>query len=185
MLFFLALSVFNISSLLAISGFPLSINSDYAVGSEYLEREPSKLYPSYSSMHSYHPFPLGYQDASPAPGIPLQWGFRHVSCSHYHGGGLVSAILTSFWVSPYSICSCCFYISSVPGSQLMGAVCPRPIDRVQCAPLGVHMCRQVQSRMDRSSWAMACAFQNYGLKGSGSSGKKEYRHISDKPENTH
>lgn len=176
MLFFLALCVFNTSSLLAFSGFPLSINSDCAVGSEYLEREPSKLYPSCSSMHSYHPFPLGYQDASPAPGIPLQWGFRHVSCSHYHGGGLVSAILTSFWVSPYSICSCCFYISSVPGSQLMGAVSTRPIDRVQC--------RQGQSRTDRSSWAMACAFQNCELKGSGSSGKKEYRHISDKPENT-
>lgn len=66
----------------------------------------------------------------------------------------------------------------------MGAVYTRPIDRVQCAPLGVHMYRQLQSRTDRSSRAMACAFQNCGLKGSGSSGKKEYRHISDKPENT-
>ncbi|XP_062959843.1 doublesex- and mab-3-related transcription factor B1 [Cynocephalus volans] len=51
---------------------------------------PGPLYPSCSSMHSYRPFPLGYQDASPTPGIPLQQGFRHVSCSHYHGGGLVS-----------------------------------------------------------------------------------------------
>ncbi|XP_019598336.2 doublesex- and mab-3-related transcription factor B1 [Rhinolophus sinicus] len=82
-------------------GFPLSINSDCAVGSEYLEREPSKLYPSCSSMHSYHPFPLGYQDASPAPGIPLQWGFRHVSCSHYHGGGLVSEPVGDFQPSYY------------------------------------------------------------------------------------
>ncbi|XP_057601513.1 doublesex- and mab-3-related transcription factor B1 [Hippopotamus amphibius kiboko] len=71
-------------------GFPLSINSDCVVGSEYLEREPSKLYPSCSSMHPYCPFPLGYQDASPTPGIPLQQGFRHVSCSHYHGGDLVA-----------------------------------------------------------------------------------------------
>lgn len=108
MLFFLALCVFNTSSLLAFSGFSLSINSDCAVGSEYLEREPSKLYPDCSSMHTYHPFPLGYQDASPTPGIPLQWGFRHVSCSQYYGGGWVSAILTSFWVSPYSIALAAF-----------------------------------------------------------------------------
>ncbi|XP_053431537.1 doublesex- and mab-3-related transcription factor B1 [Nycticebus coucang] len=67
-------------------GPPLSINSDCVVGPEYLEREPSKLY----SVHPYRPFPLGYQDAPPAPGIPLQRGFRHVSCSHYHGGGLMS-----------------------------------------------------------------------------------------------
>lgn len=72
------------------SGRPLSINSDCVVGAEYLEREPSKLYPGCSTMHSYRPFPLGYQDAPPTPGIPPQRGFRHVSCSHYHGGSLVS-----------------------------------------------------------------------------------------------
>nr|KAF6504695.1 DMRT like family B with proline rich C-terminal 1 [Rousettus aegyptiacus] len=71
-------------------GLSLSISSDCAVGSEYLEREPAKLYPSCTSMHAYRPFSLGYQDAPPSPGIPLQRGFRHVSCSHYHGGGLCS-----------------------------------------------------------------------------------------------
>nr|XP_045370220.1 doublesex- and mab-3-related transcription factor B1 [Camelus bactrianus] len=70
-------------------GLSLSINSDYVVGSEYLEREPSKLYPSSSSVHPYRPFPLGYHDASLTPGVPLQRGFRHVSCSQYRGGGLV------------------------------------------------------------------------------------------------
>ncbi|KAB1268306.1 Doublesex- and mab-3-related transcription factor B1, partial [Camelus dromedarius] len=69
-------------------GLSLSINSDYVVGSEYLEREPSKLYPSSSSVHPYRPFPLGYHDASLTPGVPLQRGFRHVSCSQYRGGGL-------------------------------------------------------------------------------------------------
>ncbi|KAL2772520.1 doublesex- and mab-3-related transcription factor B1, partial [Daubentonia madagascariensis] len=78
-------------------GPPLSINSDCVVGSEYLERDPSKLYP----MHSYRPFPLGYQDVPPAPGIPLQRGFRHVACSHYHGGGLVSEPVGDFQPTYY------------------------------------------------------------------------------------
>ncbi|KAF7468060.1 doublesex- and mab-3-related transcription factor B1 [Marmota monax] len=82
-------------------GRPLSINSDCVVGAEYLEREPSKLYPGCSTMHSYLPFPLGYQDASLAPGIPPQRGFRHVSCSHYHGGGLVSEPMGDFQPSYY------------------------------------------------------------------------------------
>ncbi|XP_058934200.1 doublesex- and mab-3-related transcription factor B1 [Kogia breviceps] len=72
-------------------GPPLSVNSDRVVGSEYLEREPSKLYRSCSSVHPYHPFLLGYQDAPLTPGFPLQQGFRHVSCSHYNGAGLVLA----------------------------------------------------------------------------------------------
>ncbi|XP_014649261.1 PREDICTED: doublesex- and mab-3-related transcription factor B1 [Ceratotherium simum simum] len=82
-------------------GRSLSINSDCVVGSEYLAREPAKLYPSCSSVHSYRPFPLGFQDATPAPGIPLQQGFRHVSCSHYHGGGLVSEPVGDFQPSYY------------------------------------------------------------------------------------
>ncbi|XP_059768702.1 doublesex- and mab-3-related transcription factor B1 [Balaenoptera ricei] len=69
-------------------GPPLSVNSDHVVGSEHLEREPSKRYRSCSSMQPYHPFLLGYQDASLTPGVPLQQDFRHVSCSHYHGAGL-------------------------------------------------------------------------------------------------
>ncbi|XP_065739380.1 doublesex- and mab-3-related transcription factor B1 [Phocoena phocoena] len=66
----------------------LSVNSDRVVGSEYLEREPSKLYHNCSSVHPYHPFLLGYQDASLTPRVPLQQGFQHVSCSHYNGAGL-------------------------------------------------------------------------------------------------
>ncbi|KAM9688311.1 doublesex- and mab-3-related transcription factor B1 [Trichechus inunguis] len=82
-------------------GLPPSMNLDCVVGSEYLEREPSKLYPSCSSMHSYCPVPLSYQDASPVPGIPLQRGFRHVSCNHHHGGGLVSEPVGDFQPSYY------------------------------------------------------------------------------------
>ncbi|XP_073934047.1 doublesex- and mab-3-related transcription factor B1 [Castor canadensis] len=77
-------------------GHPVSINSSCVVGAEYLERETSKLYPSCSPMHSYRPFSLGYQDASPAPGVPPQRGFRHVSCSRYHEGGLVSEPVGDF-----------------------------------------------------------------------------------------
>ncbi|ELW65439.1 Doublesex- and mab-3-related transcription factor B1 [Tupaia chinensis] len=82
-------------------GFPRNINSDCVMGSDYLEREPSKLYPGCPSMHSYRPYPLGYQDASPTSGIPLQRGFRHVSCSHYHGTGLVPEPVGDFQPSFY------------------------------------------------------------------------------------
>uniref|UniRef100_A0A452RN60 DMRT like family B with proline rich C-terminal 1 n=1 Tax=Ursus americanus TaxID=9643 RepID=A0A452RN60_URSAM len=60
-----------------------------------------RLYPSCSNMHSYCPFPLGYQDGSPTPGIPLQRGFRHVSCSHFHGGALVPEPVGDFQPSYY------------------------------------------------------------------------------------
>lgn len=106
-------------SLLAFLGLSLNVYSDSVVGSEYLERDPSKLYPSCSSMYPYHPFPLGYQDVSPGLGIPLQQGFRHVSYSPYHGGGSVSATLAPFRVPPCPICSCrsYMYVCSVPGRQ--------------------------------------------------------------------
>ncbi|XP_003411121.2 doublesex- and mab-3-related transcription factor B1 [Loxodonta africana] len=81
-------------------GLPLSMNSDCMAGSEYLEREPSRLYPS-CSVHSYRPFPLGYQDVPPAAGIPLQQGFRHISCSLHHGGSLVSEPVGDFQPSYY------------------------------------------------------------------------------------
>uniref|UniRef100_A0A8C4MAY6 DMRT like family B with proline rich C-terminal 1 n=1 Tax=Equus asinus asinus TaxID=83772 RepID=A0A8C4MAY6_EQUAS len=58
------------------------------------------LYPGCSGMHPYRTFPLGYQDAGPDAGVPLQQGFRHVSCSHYHGG-LVSEPLGDFQPSYY------------------------------------------------------------------------------------
>ncbi|XP_005878744.1 PREDICTED: doublesex- and mab-3-related transcription factor B1 [Myotis brandtii] len=75
-------------------GLSLSINSDAMVRSEYLEREPSKLYPSCSGMY-YRPFPMGYQDPSPGLGISVQQGFRHVPFSHYHGGGSMRSELCS------------------------------------------------------------------------------------------
>ena len=98
----------TLHSLCVFSGLPLSINSDSVVGSEYLEREPPKLYPSCSSMHPYGPFLLGYQGASPAAGPPLQQGFGHVSYSHYSGGGLVSPVPDIFEVPPYLSCHGCF-----------------------------------------------------------------------------
>ncbi|XP_037665497.1 doublesex- and mab-3-related transcription factor B1 [Choloepus didactylus] len=82
-------------------GCPLNISSAHVVGSEYLEREPSKVYPSCSSMHSYHLFPLGYQNAAPALGIPLQQGFRHISCSQQPGGSLVPEPVGEFQPSYY------------------------------------------------------------------------------------
>lgn len=174
----------KLPSLLAFSGLSLSISTDCAVGSEYLEREPAKLYPSCTTMHAYRPFSLGYQDASPSLGIPLQRGFRHVSYSHYHGGSLVSCILTSFWVLPYPICSYFLYIVSIQGNHLVCPLCSRPVDLVWCVPLGVHTCRQVQSCVDRMAWTMSYVFQSCGLTGSGNLGKKKYRHISVKPGNT-
>ncbi|XP_006879872.1 PREDICTED: doublesex- and mab-3-related transcription factor B1 [Elephantulus edwardii] len=81
-------------------GRPMSMNSD-GVESEYLEREPSKLYPSGCSVQPYRPFPLGYQDVPPAPGIPLQQSFRHVSCNSCCGGGLMSEPIRSYHSNYY------------------------------------------------------------------------------------
>ncbi|XP_006839931.1 PREDICTED: doublesex- and mab-3-related transcription factor B1 [Chrysochloris asiatica] len=80
---------------------PLGMNSHYMMKSDYLEREASKLYPSCSSMHSYRPFPLGYQDVSPIPGTPLQQGFRHVSCNTQQGGTSVSEPVRDFQPNYY------------------------------------------------------------------------------------
>ncbi|XP_042530583.1 LOW QUALITY PROTEIN: doublesex- and mab-3-related transcription factor B1 [Dipodomys spectabilis] len=80
---------------------PLSMNSSCVVGTEYMERESSKLYPSCSTMHSYCTFSLGYQDTSPGLGLSPQRSFRHVSCSHYHGGGLVSEPVRDFQPTYY------------------------------------------------------------------------------------
>ncbi|KAM4872852.1 doublesex- and mab-3-related transcription factor B1 [Thomomys bottae] len=80
---------------------PLSMNSSCVVGTEYMEREHSKLYPSCSTMHSYCSFSLGYQDTAPGLGMSPQRGFRHVSCSHYHGGGLVSEPMRDFQPTYY------------------------------------------------------------------------------------
>ncbi|XP_051027177.1 doublesex- and mab-3-related transcription factor B1 [Acomys russatus] len=72
-------------------GHPLRFNSDHVVGAGYPEKgEPFKQCPACTPMPSYQPFPLGGQDASSALGIPQQRSFRHVSCSPYHGGSLVS-----------------------------------------------------------------------------------------------
>ncbi|XP_004588846.2 doublesex- and mab-3-related transcription factor B1 [Ochotona princeps] len=85
-------------------GLALNINMDRPVGPEYLEREPGKLYPGCSvGMHPFRPFPLGYQDAAPTPGLPVQAGFRHVSCTQYPGGGLVSEPVGDFQPTFYPL----------------------------------------------------------------------------------
>ncbi|KAB0402540.1 hypothetical protein E2I00_002573, partial [Balaenoptera physalus] len=124
-----------------------SVNSDHVVGSEYLEREPSKLYRSSSSMQPYHPFLLGYQDASLTPGVPLQQDFRHVSCSHYHGAGLVSPIpdflrfrlipvtLAAFTDPQSQEASRCAHSVPGPGHWSEGY----STDLVPCVPLGMHI----------------------------------------------
>lgn len=110
--------------LLALLGLSVSINSDAMVRSEYLEREPAKLYPSCPGMFSYRPFPMGYQDPPPGLGISVQQGFRHVSFSHYHGGGSVSPIPTLG--SSLSHLLRCSYIRSIPESHGCAHSVPGP-----------------------------------------------------------
>ncbi|NXU55527.1 DMRTB factor, partial [Turnix velox] len=76
----------------AHSAFP----PEYMVNPEYLEREPPKVYPGYSGVYPYHPFPMGLainqsscRGASSPPGIPLQRGFRHIP-SNYGPGNAAS-----------------------------------------------------------------------------------------------
>ncbi|XP_041508973.1 doublesex- and mab-3-related transcription factor B1 [Microtus oregoni] len=71
-------------------GHPLRFSPDHVVGTGYPEREPFNQCPACVPMPSYQPFPLDGQDASSAVGIPQHRSFRHVSCSPYHGGSLVS-----------------------------------------------------------------------------------------------
>ncbi|XP_021260912.1 doublesex- and mab-3-related transcription factor B1 isoform X2 [Numida meleagris] len=58
---------------------------EYMVNSEYVERDPARVYPGYSRMNRYHPFPTGFainrpgcRGAPSPPGISLQKGFRPV-----------------------------------------------------------------------------------------------------------
>uniref|UniRef100_A0A8C3KAS8 DMRT like family B with proline rich C-terminal 1 n=1 Tax=Calidris pygmaea TaxID=425635 RepID=A0A8C3KAS8_9CHAR len=76
----------------AHSAFP----PEYMVNPEYLEREPPKVYPGYSGVYPYHPFPMGFainqsscRGAPSPPGISLQRGFRHIS-SNYGPGNAAS-----------------------------------------------------------------------------------------------
>ncbi|XP_067391696.1 doublesex- and mab-3-related transcription factor B1 [Emydura macquarii macquarii] len=69
-----------------------ALHQECVVNTDYLEREPPKLYPGYSGMYPYHPFPMGFAINQPSckgapvsPGIPLQRGFRHVPSSHGPG----------------------------------------------------------------------------------------------------
>ncbi|XP_060628632.2 doublesex- and mab-3-related transcription factor B1 [Anolis sagrei] len=59
---------------------------------EFLEREPPKVYPGYSGVYPYHPFPLGfainqpgYRGPTHGPVLPLQAGYRHFPSSHGPG----------------------------------------------------------------------------------------------------
>ncbi|XP_071606185.1 doublesex- and mab-3-related transcription factor B1 [Heliangelus exortis] len=69
---------------------------EYMVNPEYLEREPPKVYPGYSGVYPYHPFPMGFAINQPScrgapspPGVPLQRGFRHIA-SNYGAGNVTS-----------------------------------------------------------------------------------------------
>ncbi|XP_056671081.1 doublesex- and mab-3-related transcription factor B1 [Monodelphis domestica] len=78
-------------------GHPSNIAPECMVGSDYLEREPSKMYPGYANMYHYRPFPLGivnqpsYRSSPATSGIPIQRGFRHVPSNH--GAGTSSSLL--------------------------------------------------------------------------------------------
>ncbi|XP_053105192.1 doublesex- and mab-3-related transcription factor B1 [Hemicordylus capensis] len=63
-----------------------------AVCPEFVERDPSKVYPGYSGMYPYHPFSVGftinqpsYRGPSPASVLPLQTSFKHFPSSHGPG----------------------------------------------------------------------------------------------------
>ncbi|KAJ7332702.1 hypothetical protein JRQ81_014882 [Phrynocephalus forsythii] len=56
----------------------------FPVCPEFVERAPHKVYPGYSGMYPYHPFPMGfainqpgYRSPSPSPILPLATSFRH------------------------------------------------------------------------------------------------------------
>ncbi|XP_020843176.1 doublesex- and mab-3-related transcription factor B1 [Phascolarctos cinereus] len=78
-------------------GRPSNFAPECVMGPEYLEREPSKVYPGYANMYHYRPFPLGlinqpgYRGSPAAPAIPVQRGFRHVPSNH--GAGTSSSLL--------------------------------------------------------------------------------------------
>ncbi|XP_031458647.1 doublesex- and mab-3-related transcription factor B1 isoform X1 [Phasianus colchicus] len=68
----------------AHSAFP----SEYVVNTEYMERDPARVYPGCSGMYPYHPFPMGFAINQPGcrgapspPGISLQKGFRPIPSS--------------------------------------------------------------------------------------------------------
>ncbi|NXJ12588.1 DMRTB factor, partial [Odontophorus gujanensis] len=65
----------------ARSAFP----PEYMVNSEYVERDPARVYPGCSGMYPYPPFPMGFAIDQPGckgapspPGISLQKGFRAI-----------------------------------------------------------------------------------------------------------
>ncbi|XP_009864039.1 PREDICTED: doublesex- and mab-3-related transcription factor B1-like [Apaloderma vittatum] len=69
---------------------------EYMVNQEYLEREPTKVYPGCSGVYPCHPFPVGFainesscRGAPSPPGISLQRGFRHIP-SNYGPGNAAS-----------------------------------------------------------------------------------------------
>nr|XP_013031729.2 doublesex- and mab-3-related transcription factor B1 [Anser cygnoides] len=69
---------------------------EYMVNSEYMERDPPKVYPGCSGVYPYHPFPMGFAINQPScrgapspPGISLQKGFRHIP-SNYGPGNAAS-----------------------------------------------------------------------------------------------
>ncbi|XP_074076949.1 doublesex- and mab-3-related transcription factor B1 [Macrotis lagotis] len=79
-----------------LPGHASNMAPDCMMGPEYLERDPPKVYPGYTNMYHYRPFPLGlvnqpssYRGSSAPPAIPLQRGFRVPS---NHGAGTSSSL---------------------------------------------------------------------------------------------
>lgn len=115
----LRLVLLTVPSLFIFLGHPLRFKSDHVVGAGYSERELVKQCPACVPVPPYHPFPLSEgQDSSSALGVPQQRGFRHVSCSPYHGSGLVSWRLTPVEAHPYLSCPYHFCWPSAPESWL-------------------------------------------------------------------
>lgn len=72
------------------------------VNSEYMERDPPKVYPGCSGVYPYHPFPVGFAINQPScrgapspPGISLQKGFRHIP-GNYGPGNAASVSVSRF-----------------------------------------------------------------------------------------
>ena len=156
----------TLPSLRVFSGLPLSINSDSVVGSECLEREPPKPYPSCSSIDPSCRFPLGYQDASPSVGIPLQQRFQHLSYSQYQGGGSVSPIPDVFEV-PISAALAAL-TDFLPGSQPLCSLCTGTWavgGRIQHRPC--MLCTSGNAHVNKLAWAVAWAKRLWELRQKG------------------
>lgn len=79
------------------------------VNSEYMERDPARVYLGCSGMYPYHPFPMGFainqpgcRGAAPSPpGIALQKGFRPVPSNCGPGNAASLSVSRALWFFNY------------------------------------------------------------------------------------